>query len=682
MSEEYRPWGKLAPRQCITRIPGELGADSISGGSNRYPPTAWSRTVCGIMGELHFDDRPVDRDRLIACRDIMAHRGPDGADLWISADSRVGLAHRRLAIIDTSSAGIQPMHSSSGRCVIVYNGEIYNYRELRTELEAQGVQFRTRTDTEVILASYERWGANCVSRFNGMWAFALWDNQQGFLYCSRDRMGIKPFYYHISSGGVTFASEIKALLATGNVAPKVNGAAVYDYLNFGREDHTDETFVADVQSLPAGSCLTVNTDGRRQVTTYWQLELTTSAGDLTPNQRRDAVQELAGLLRDAVRLHLRSDVPTGICLSGGLDSSTITALAAELLADGMVDRAAIGDRLCTFTAHFPNEPIDETQYAQAIVECSGARGAWVKPEPEVLFAELDRLIWALEQPFVSTSMFAQWSVIQRAAEDGIKVLLDGQGGDELFGGYPPYPGVFLLHLLREGRVMDAARQARALRRVTGRNPWSTAAAQFGRVVDCNLPSPLRSIGRGRVRMVGEVMQTPFARQYSDRDHMVGRRPHRTNLQRRLADDTTRTNLPMLLRYEDRISMAFSLEARVPLLDYRIVEFAFRQPATFKLYDGWSKWAIRAAMDGRLPDVVRLRRDKLGFPTPQTRWLAEQRSWLTELFGGSELRSQDFIDGAAVVQRLPDILESPRASRELWRWLCLEMWMRRFDLQAA
>jgi asparagine synthase (glutamine-hydrolysing) len=178
------------------------------------------------------------------------------------------------------------------------------------------------------------------------------------------------------------------------------------------------------------------------------------------------------------------------------------------------------------------------------------------------------------------------------------------------------------------------------------------------------------------------MRQPFAHQHAERDHFVGRRPHRTNLQRRLVDDTTHTNLPMLLRYEDRISMAFSLEARVPLLDYRVVEFAFRQPATFKLHDGWSKWAMRAAMEGRLPELVRLRRDKLGFPTPQTRWLAEQRPWLAELFGSPNLRSREFIDGAAVVRHLPAILESPLVSRELWRWLCLELWMQRFDLRAA
>ena len=637
--------------------------------------------MCGILGAIAVGGGGVDPHDLERLRDLLAHRGPDGRGLWISHDKRVGLAHRRLAIIDTSAAAHQPMLREEAGLAITYNGEIYNYRELRAELSALGHAFRTNSDTEVILAAFAEWGESCVERFNGMWAFAIWDSGEQRLICSRDRLGIKPFYYHLDRDGFLFASEAKALLASNRVPRHANPAAVYDYLNFSRKDHTSTGFIEGVIALPAGHNMIVDRDGKVTVRRYWDLQSDPTARPMPETARAEAARRLLELLRDAIRLHLRSDVLCGVCLSGGLDSSTIAVLASELFREGRLDASAVLDRLRCYTSHFPGEEIDETRFAREIVAAIGAEAAWVEPSGDQLFERLDDLIYHLDEPFVSTSMFAQWTVIERASQDGVKVLLDGQGGDEVFGGYPPYCGVYLSHLLSEGRLLPALREGWKLRRSANPRPWRTAAAQLSRVLYAQLPRALRSLARRRVRAVGRFMRSEFRDAASTRDTVAGGYPSRVNLQRRLYDDTTHTNLPALLRYEDRIAMAFGIEARVPLLDYRIVEYVFSLPASLKIHDGWTKWVLREALKGRLPETVRLRRDKLGFPTPQTRWLAGRIGWLGDLFGGSDFRAGAFLDGPMIARSLGRIMTTDAGAREVWRWACLELWMRRFQMSA-
>ena len=637
--------------------------------------------MCGILGAVAVGGGSVDPRELERLRDVLAHRGPDGSGLWISPDRRVGLTHRRLAIIDTSAAAAQPMIREEAGLVITYNGEIYNYRELRDELIAAGQVFRSNSDTEVILAAFAQWGETCVSRFNGMWAFAIWDSRRQRLFCSRDRFGIKPFYYHLDRDLFLFASETKALLASDRVPRFADPAAVYDYLNFSRKDHTSASFIERVQALPAGHNMIVDLAGSVTLRRYWDMQVDPTARPMPQDARAEAAIRLLDLTRDAIRLHLRSDVPCGICLSGGLDSSTIAVLAAELFQGGRLDAAAVRDRLRCYTSHFPGEEIDETRFANDVVKATGAEAAWVVPSGERLFEQLDTLIYHLDEPFVSTSMFAQWTVIERAAQDGVKVLLDGQGGDEVFGGYPPYCGVYLVHLLSEGRLVPALREGWRLRRSANPRPWRTAAAQLSRVLYAQLPRALRSLARRRVRAVGRFIRPDFSDAASSRDCRAGVYPSRINLQKRLYDDTTHTNLPALLRYEDRIAMAFGIEARVPLLDYRIVEYAFSLPASMKIHDGWTKWIFREALKGRLPEGVRLRRDKLGFPTPQTRWLAGRLGWLRELFGSADFRAGAFLDGQGIARHLEQILATDAGARDVWRWACLELWMRRFRMSA-
>jgi len=637
--------------------------------------------MCGIIGTVATGDVLVDPAELDRLRDVMAHRGPDGRGTWISPDRRVGLAHRRLAIIDISAAGHQPMLRNGSDLVITYNGEIYNYRELRDELIALGHPFHTSSDTEVILAAFLQWGEDCVTRFNGMWAFAIWDARARRLFCSRDRLGIKPLYYYVDRGTFLFASEMKALLASDRVPRRVAASAVYDYVNFSRKDHTCGTFVEDVQSVPAGHNLTFETDGRLTVRRYWDVRVELTAKPLVQASRAEAAERLFDLLRDAVRLHLRADVLCGICLSGGLDSSTIAVIAAELFREGSLDAAVVQDHLRCYTAQYPGEDIDESRYAREIIAATGARPAWVVPSGERLFEQLDQLIYHLDEPFVSTSMFAQWTVIDRAAQDGVKVLLDGQGGDEVFGGYPHYCGVYLTHLLSEGRLASAVHEGWLLRHSANPRPWRTAAAQLSRVAYSQFPEALRSPIRRRVRRIGRFIRPGFIDTSSTRDEQIGVRPSRINLQRRLYDDTMSTNLPSLLRYEDRIAMAFGIEARVPLLDYRIVEFLFSLPASMKVHDGWTKWVLREALKGRLPEGVRLRRDKLGFPTPQTRWLTGRMPWLRDLFGSADFNAAAYLDGRSIAGDLPRLLSTDAGGREVWRWLCLELWMRRFRMSA-
>jgi len=514
-----------------------------------------------------------------------------------------------------------------------------------------------------------------------MWAFAIWDEARQALFCSRDRMGIKPFYYHLDGSSFIFASEIKALLATGKVTAYADEAAVYDYLNFGRKDHTSGTFIDGVNNLPAAHNLLVTRDGRISFRRYWSLAVNRSPRTASPQASSDSAAHLLELIRDAVRIHLRSDVPTGICLSGGLDSSTIVVVASELLGQGRLDPSAIPSGLRCYTSHFPGEAIDETRHATTIVDAVHAQSIWVEPDGEKLFERMDELVYHLDEPFVSTSMFAQWMVIERAAQDGVKVLLDGQGGDEVFGGYPKYAGVYLNDLVSHGRFMTAWDEGRLLRAGPEPRPWATAGAELSRHLYAVLPSTFRTMARGRMRAVGQVLQPAFAATQSGRDLSIAAFPNRMNLQDRLYDDVTQSNLPALLRYEDRISMAFGVEARVPLLDYRIVEYAFSLPASAKIHDGWTKFILREAMRGLLPETIRLRRDKLGFPTPQGRWLGARLDWLRSLFSQSHLRSAAYLQGATIARRLPELLSSEAGAREVWRWLCLELWMRRFSVSA-
>jgi asparagine synthase (glutamine-hydrolysing) len=616
--------------------------------------------VCGICGIVALG-RPPELETVERMAAALEHRGPDGSGSY--ATDGVALGFRRLAIIDPTPAGDQPFASEDGRVQLIHNGEIYNYRELRAELEAKGHRFRSATDTEVILAAYREWGERCVERFNGMWAFAIWDDDRRRLFASRDRFGIKPFYYRVADGRLVFASEPKAFRADPQARLEPNPRAIVDYLEQAYLDHTPETFFAQLEKLPPAHSLVFDHDGLR-VTRYWQLE---------PKEAptRDAAEAVRELFLDALRLHLRSDVPLGTCLSGGIDSSAIAVGVAHLLRTEAASAVAVGPQQRTFTAYFEDSGYDERPYAQAVVAETDAEPHWVSFDDEQLVADLPAIVAAQDEPFGSTSMVAQWYVLREAKRAGLKVMLDGQGGDEVLAGYRAFVGFRLADLLASGRLGPLISELRAFGDVHSRAALLTSLARpFA-------PDALTRRVRARSRGTASLVHTSLRGLEPPRTE--NRSPFRERLRRHQQLVLTQRGLPELLRYEDRNSMAHSLEARVPFLDYRLVELAFSLPGDELIRNGRTKDVLRRALSDLLPPVVRERRDKLGFVTPEKRWLRGRLGDLAaDVFASQSFVERGWVNPVEVRKRLARHRAGEiDAGFEIWRALNLELWARAF-----
>jgi asparagine synthase (glutamine-hydrolysing) len=640
--------------------------------------------MCGIAGVC--GGGPDDLRPLPAMTEALRHRGPDDEG-YLLADTRrcwaqpfggrdtvrdlrlepwpatvppadVALGCRRLAILDLSAAGHGPMASADGRLWVTYNGEIFNYLELRAELSGLGHSFRTGCDTEVLLAAWARWGPQALHRFNGMWAFALYDAAARTVSCARDRFGVKPFHYYWNGSLLAFASEIKGLLAHPGVPRRPHEPTLASFLVDGAIDEGDQTFFAGIQRLGAGHLLELSVPDRRLTVSRWY-----SLEAAVPERRDPAA--LRGLLEDAVRLRLRSDVDVGTCLSGGLDSSSIVVLTARLRDGGRAARRA-------FTVTHPDAEIDESRHASAVVAATGVQAAQTTPTSRDLLDDLPALVHAQDEPFASTSVYAQWRVMRLAREAGVTVLLDGQGADEVLAGYHHQFGPYLAEVARARGWGAALREARQAHRVTGR-PLSFI---LGLLAFHALPVPdavrARAVAHSATQSrLPRALLDPAvlaAANTSDRH-----RPRASLAEERRAEIAS-TSLPALLRYEDRNSMAFSVEARTPFLDYRLVEWALALPAGDLIRDGWTKAPLREAMRGMLPESVRLRRDKIGFATPERRWLTEIASPLREWLG-PQARVRALLRRGA----LEGWLSGPDAALArqpgLWRLLAVELWLR-------
>jgi asparagine synthase (glutamine-hydrolysing) len=614
---------------------------------------------------------------------VQAHRGPDGEGyVLLDAQGRVqplavcggpaaagaagpfsiGLGHRRLAIVDLSQRGHQPMGTEDGRCWVTYNGEIYNHVELRQELRDKGHRFRSASDTEVLLAAYREWGEDCVTRFNGMFAFAIWDGVRGRLVCARDRLGVKPFYYHWDGERFMFASEIKGLLA-GGLRPSPSPRAIYDYLDRGALDESEGTFFEGVRQLPPAHRLVV--DGQRlALARYWDLPSGEPDRDEAP---AETVARFCDLFRDAVRIRLRSDVPVGTCLSGGLDSSSIVCLAAALIAE---DKAG---PLHAFSSCFEEAAYDERRFIRPVLEWTGAKPHYAVPDPQELAATVSQLVWQQDEPFGSTSIFAQWTVMRLAAEHGVKVLLDGQGADELLAGYHGFFGAYFADLLAQGRGVTLLRELGAYRRLHG--PLSRHA--LATLVRALLPAPLVGGLRGRLTGSADWMGKDFRRQWGAPAAEPARTgSHMQAMQRRLL---TGNGLRALLHYEDRNSMAFGIETRLPFLDYRLVEFLCGVDPAHKIRRGWTKAILRDAMAGILPEEVRRRADKMGFVTPEDVWFRTSlRAMGRDILSDPRTRARGYLNVEAARAHFErHAAGHTNVSQTIWRWLNLELWCRRF-----
>lgn len=612
--------------------------------------------------------RKVERRR--GSETIPEMRGPDIGDAF-PPDFRpnLGMGWRRLSIIDLSPSGHQPMSVEDESIWIIFNGEIYNYLELREELRAKGHHFRTLSDTEVLLESYREWGLDCIHRLNGMWGFALYDRNRQLLFCARDRFGIKPFYYSWDGNTFSFGSEIKALLEAPTVPRGANDAMVRDFLMERVLDHTDQTFFESIQQLRPGHFLTVGASGL-QVKRYYTLDFSPELGSFDEAACRRHAEEFRELFNDSVRLHLRSDVTIGSCLSGGLDSSSIVTTANDLIfGGGVIDRSLVGEKQKTFTATYDDKRFSEDHYVQLIIKKTNAAAHFVHPSAQGLGAELRQFIRAQDEPTISTSMYAQWNVMKLAASQRVKVLLDGQGGDELLAGYRWHYPIFHGQLFSSFRWIQLLSERRKTSSVTGQTLRSLTVPLVQKMLKRAVPRILRM----RDQALLHYLDPEFSRQASGTV-----RKSDLNLQQRLWEEETQLNLQQLLHYEDRNSMAFSIEARVPFINHRLVEYVMNVPAVYKIHHGWSKYLLRRAMEGFLPSEIQWRRDKMGFVTPEDEWITELRPQFSSLLREGEYRSGRYVRHKNFLAHL-QTGSTNLSSGNIWRLVSLELWMREFQV---
>ena len=612
--------------------------------------------MCGIVGYLSRSGRrTIGQARLTSMRDTMIHRGPDSYGTALFDTGRVGLAHRRLAIIDLSSAGHEPMSFQNQRYWLTFNGEIYNATELRSNLEANGCTFRSSCDAEILLAAYATWGRDCVQRFIGMWAFAIWDEFEKTLFCSRDRFGIKPFYYYDDGDLFIFASEIRAILSSGSVPLKPHREALFAYLQAELVDGLEATCFQGINRLQPSYCMLIS-ERRNEVWRYWDLDVAPFSQN---DSRQDDIERVRDTFEEAVRSHLVSDVSFGVSLSGGLDSSSIFAVASRLSTTPVR----------TYTAYYEEAgPFDERHYSDSMTAMYPALEYQVRPEQVQLFETLSRIIWHLEEPPLAHGVYPRWH-IAKCASRHVKVLLVGQGGDELLAGYSYYFNDLIKDYISRGLLLNACREIAWTWKRQGKHGSIT-------LLKALLKRKFLSRFRQKTKRAPISVLGPLLK---DLDPSLPQRKKSTFdqswLNEHLYYDTVHGLLPTLLKYEDKIDMAFSIEGRVPFLDHRFAELCFSLGLKAKIHDGWSKLILREAMDGLLPTGVQWRCDKIGFPTPYRAWFSGP------LFGEAEARIMDsalcgdgYLDRAQIEKLLRAHREGTRQlSTTIWKWLCLSMW---------
>jgi asparagine synthase (glutamine-hydrolysing) len=567
--------------------------------------------MCGFAAVIALHGATAEVDIAKRMADVLRHRGPDDSGTYASGG--VAFGFRRLSILDLSPSGHQPLASDDGELVIVFNGEIYNYVEVRAELIERGHRFLSTGDTEVLLHAYQQWGTECLPRLNGMWAFLIHDRRRGIVFGSRDRFGVKPLYRHDARGRILLASEIKAFLASGLYEPKTNWPRVAHLLCHGDHsvDPSGETFYEDVVEVPPGSSFELSLDGRSSTRRFWSLDRLEPASDEAPPRAfRD-------LFEDAVRLRMRSDVPVGVSLSGGLDSTSIVSAMARLLA--AEPGGLSGGSLKAFSYGSPE--FDESQYIAATITETRAELHRVDTSTAELWQRLDEVLWYQDEPLHSATALIGFEIYRLASANGVKVVLTGQGADEVLGGYPSYFAHYWAELARRGAARAAWREIGAYCAVHG----GSQGALFRRVMERRAREvlyqvgPLRRLAARRTRHHNPLAASWYAPELL---HALPRDDDRStngSLRAVLRRSVERESLPLYLRIEDRNSMAHSVEARLPFLDYRLVSLAFQMPAVWKLRGPWNKYVLREAMRGRIPEIVRIRPDKMGFPTSVAQW---------------------------------------------------------------
>jgi asparagine synthase (glutamine-hydrolysing) len=635
--------------------------------------------MCGIAGWISATPNPAMLETVRGWGKTLAHRGPDDLGVLalvpdgvrlgreaslISNDARLVLWHRRLSILDLSPAGWQPMVSRDGGQYIVFNGEIYNYLELREELQTLGSSFTSASDTEVLLEAYRVWGAEMLPRLIGMFAFAILDLTRRVVFLARDPFGIKPLYYALHAGGFAFASEQKALLELPGLSRTVNAQRVFDYLRYGLTDHGADTMIDAIKQLLPAHWMEVSLDGTpSEAQAYWRLDPTRKL-ELGFDE---AASELHRLFLENVRFHLRSDVPVGACLSGGIDSSAIVT-AMRALEPGL--------DVHTFSYVADEASVNEERWVDVVNAATNATAHKTHLGPGDLIGDLEHLLSTHDEPFGSTSIYAQYRVFKLARQAGVTVMLDGQGADELLGGYHVYVAARVASLVRQGRLDQALALARKASRLPGKGKLWLWLGEF--LVSPGVQNPLRRLA-GAERVPDWLNANWFVQHGVNLSSGKYHYPRsRDVLLEQLHQTLTRSSVPMLLRYEDRNSMAHSIESRVPFLTTRLVEFVLALPEAHLINDsGTSKAVFRKAMRGLVPDVILDRKDKIGFATPERNWLLQARSFVDRSLSSGVISGITALQPTAMRAEWNGILEGKRGfDFRVWRWVNLIRWAER------
>ena len=557
--------------------------------------------MCGISGIISHHGSDINLVQLKLMSDTLVHRGPDGSGEWIGPQKNVGFAHRRLAIIDLSVDAAQPMHYL-GKYSIVFNGEIYNYIELKTQLKQLGYSFKTNSDTEVILAAYDYYQENCVQHFDGMFSFAIWNETTQTLFAARDRFGEKPFFYVNQNERFVFASEMKALWAIG-IEKKLSNNMLSNYLitgNIQNPSSKSQTFYENIHALPPAHFLTINNQGL-QITPYWNLE----KNNILKDTEENVIKKLDELIHDSVIKRLRSDMPVGMSLSGGLDSTTLLHYITKHQ-----------PKVNTFSVVFPGFEKDESSFVEKAVNHYQVKNFSITPNEKDLVDDFEKLMYHQEEPFQSSSIFAQYKVYQLAKENNIKVLIDGQGADEVFGGYLKYAQWYLMEEIRNKNFESFFTQKSKFEN-------HFPAFQFG--INNYLAAffPSRAAKALSIR----ADKKSQAKAYFTNDFLafnIGANHNDKPVVKSLNDilhfNTMQMGLEELLRFSDRNAMAHGCEVRLPFLNLQLVSYVFGLPSSYKIHDGFTKYILRKTMDGKLPDQIVWRKDKIGFEPPQHQWM--------------------------------------------------------------
>lgn len=605
--------------------------------------------MCGIAGIVNFTGACVNPRDLWHMAGAMKHRGPDDQGVFVK--DNVSLAHTRLSIIDLSSAGHQPMTSIDGSLVLTYNGEVYNYIEIREELEGQFL-FRTKTDTEVILNAYRRWGVGCLDHFNGMFAFALYDVFRRELFLARDRFGVKPLYYTQDNERFIFASEIAPILCLLDVSPEADPQSIYDYLVFNRTNHCERTFFKGIRKLQHGHFILIK-DRQTVIRRWYNLADRVTISVLTPEALKDT-------LVSAVRLRLRSDVPVGACLSGGLDSSSIVSIILKCLGrQNLLTFSAVYEKgVCGDESDF----IDE--YRPDISEMY-----FTKPSADTLWKDLDKYVQAIQEPVPNTSEYAEFKVFELAKKH-ITVILNGHGADETLSGYLYFFGYWYKELLSNLRIGKFCSE------LLGDLKNHRSLDGLKALLYFSLPEGLKD----KIAVLGkEYVDRGFASQFvGDPSFLQGLYGAKTLREALLKHFEYKFEHHLI--WSDRSSMAFSLEARFPFLDYRFVESALGLLNDQWIHQGTTKQILREAMRGVLPEKIRLRQDKVGFETPENEWFRDKRfkQLILSILSSQRFKERGYIDARVALSLFQSHLKGKsNISGDIWKWVHLELWFLNF-----